>query len=276
MNVDNDLNDRRKRDHDDLQNEIAGRSTGRQRRFLPGDRSGSDVNGKRKASDGTLSALDLLLLTDPVYAALYRQVTDALTVAETETADAIDEAEAALASAKADLRDVLEKAARLPDGRHVFRDAQGRVWTEDGEVVDPDTAAGIQWRGDEPSREDYLTRKKVVEDWQATLDSLRDYQTDVLGRARDRLNDPNDPPSEDELRAILAKIRGGRPALENQIAAELAKDFDLPDDGPSAPSSREAPILDVPDLRTAFATGTATGGEHSRDLPKADLSIPKV
>lgn len=267
---------KRQRDHDDLQNEIAGRSTGRQRRFLPADGADGSLDGKRGNGRGGLTALDILLLTDPIYAALYSQVGEALEAAERDTAAAIDAAERALDAARTELQDVLDKAARLPDGRRVFRDADGQVWTEDGELVDPAIAAGIQWHGDEPSREDFIARKQAVEEWQAYLDRLRDYQTTVLGSARDRLNDPNDPPSEAELRAILDRIKKERPALKDEIAAELDKDFGTPADSSPVSASNEAPMLNVPDLQTAYAASTAASTDAKTDPPKVDLTIPKL
>ncbi|MEO1459662.1 MAG: hypothetical protein AAFV49_19135 [Pseudomonadota bacterium] len=276
MDLDDTSKNGRQRDHDDLQNEMAGRSTGRQRRFLPADGADGSFDGKRSNGRGALTALDILLLTDPVYAALYRQVGDVLATAERETDEAIDAAETALDVARTELQDALDKAARLPNGRRVFRDADGQVWTEDGELLDADTAAGIQWRGDEPSREDYIAHKQAVDEWEAYLDRLRDYQTTVLGSERDRLNDPNDPPSEAELRAILDRIKKERPALRDEIAAELGKNFGTPADKSPVPVSSEAPILDVPDIQTAFVESTAAPTDATTKAPKVDLTIPKL
>lgn len=276
MELEDTSNRTRQRDHEDLQNEIAGRSTVRQRRFLPADGADGSLDGKRSNDRGSFTGLDILLLTDPIYAALYSQVGEVLEAAERDTAAAIDAAERALDAARTELQDVLDKAARLPDGRRVFRDADGHVWTEDGELVDPATAAGIQWRGDEPSREDFIARKQAVEEWQAYLDRLRDYQTIVLGSARDRLNDPNDPPSEAELRAILDRIKKERPALKDEIAAELEKDFGTPANSSPVSASSEAPILNVPDLQTAYAASTTASTDAKTDPPKVDPTIPKL
>lgn len=49
-------------------------------------------------------------------------------------------------------------------------------------------------------------------DAQASYDALLKYQVDVLGHARDRLADEDNPPSKDELRDIQREIKEQAPA----------------------------------------------------------------
>lgn len=117
-------------------------------------------------------------MQDPANAAAYSALVDLLDCAESRTATAI-------AGAKADIAAMEPSAGRLSGGVAVFRDANGDVFIADGEPVDPDVAAGVQWPENAPSREDYQQRKKELED-------LYRYLIDVLGGARDRINEPDE------------------------------------------------------------------------------------
>lgn len=179
-----------------LQDVIAGRETGHGNRHNRRDDPRNMNAARRRAAEAT--HLDMLLASDPEYAALYRDFGDLLSDAESRT-------EAALAKAESALADTMDKAARLPDGRTVFMDENGNVVTEDGEIIDPEIAAGIEWPNDAPSYEEYRTRKDEV-------DALRRYQVDVLGTARGRYEDPDNPMTRDEFEDWEQRIQDETPA----------------------------------------------------------------
>ncbi|WP_299919454.1 hypothetical protein [uncultured Roseobacter sp.] len=140
-----------RRDFDDLQNEIAGRETGRRARFLK-DGPGSEA-AKKKERDTQHRELTRLaqLLNDPVYRAKYDSVLQQLSDAEQATEAAIDKLTDQIDDAQSELNDMMNNAARLPDGTRVFRDADGVVGREDSSVVEDHLADTILWTGNEPS-----------------------------------------------------------------------------------------------------------------------------
>ncbi len=199
-----------RRDFDDLQNEIAGRETGRTARFLK-DGPGSEAarNKEREAQHRALANL----LNDPVYRAKYDVVVQRLTDAEQATEAAIDRLIGQIDTAQSELDDMMNSAARLPDGTRVFRDAQGVVRREDGSIVEDYLVDTILWTGNEPSFEDVQATKDHLDGLQAALDAAHGYQNDVLGPARDRITDPDTPPSLADLDDIESDIQAQMPKL---------------------------------------------------------------
>lgn len=223
---------------DDLQNELAGREVGRARRFLSGDEAGP--GGGRKDKGGmdaaALTALDILM-QDPEYAALYNEVSDLLSRAEAAIEAALARAENDLSEANAELDDTLDSANRLPDGTAVFRDQNGNIRTEDGRLVEGEEAEGIVWKDNAPSYEGFVARKRAADAARERVEDLQRYQVDVLGRARDRMNDHDNPPAPDELRELQRDIVERAPeavrdeidpgvSLENTQAASHENTFD--------------------------------------------------
>lgn len=212
------LADRQRRDFDDLQNEIAGRETGRRARFLR-DGPGSDAAKKKEQETQRALARLAQMLLDPVYRAKYDSVLLVLSEAERATEAAIEHLTDQIQQAQTDLDELLNDAARLPDGTRVFRDANGVVRREDGSVVEDHLADTILWTGNEPSFEEMQAAKQRLEDLQASLDEVYGYQNDVLGPARDRITDPDNPPSLDELDDLEDEIQKRMPAIVQEQMA---------------------------------------------------------
>lgn len=116
----------RRQEFDDLQNEIAGRETGRQARFLPGRNQTSEQERKKREARAFQKQLDLLL-QDPIYRAKYEKVMDTLRDAERATEAALARLDGLIEDAQSALQDMADRAARLPDGTRVFRDADEPV-----------------------------------------------------------------------------------------------------------------------------------------------------
>ncbi|MGC3939954.1 hypothetical protein ACOTTU_19280 [Roseobacter sp. EG26] len=210
MIEDSELIARQRRGFEDLNNEIAGRDVGRQARFL-NDHAGS-AETKRKERDARAFQNHLMeLLKDPIYRAKYDGVIQALSDAEQATQAAIDALADHLQAAQTDLADMMDNSARLPDGTQVFRDANGVVRREDGTVIEDQLADTILWTGQEPSFEDVNAARDRIEGLQGQLDATNGYQNDVLGPARDKITDPDNPPSLGELDDIANDIQGEMP-----------------------------------------------------------------
>lgn len=197
---------RRAQDYDDLQNELAGRETGRSGRFLGNENAGAKARRKKARDNIEMTALQILLDSDPEYAAQYTEIMDLLSRAETATDDALETAHQDLQDGQEVLDNTRDSANKLPDGTSVYRDANGNVWTEDGRRIEGDELDGIVWKDGASSYEDILKQKQTVEDIRRRIEELRRYQVDVLGKARGRMTDPDNPPSKDDLDKIQKDI----------------------------------------------------------------------
>ena len=208
---------REARDRDDLHHEIAGRDVGRIRRFLPDGVQNAEVAEKRRAERvRTISHLQALLQSDPAYAALYRETEDFLASAERASETALEKTEQRLTGANEALADLMGRTPALGDGRKVFQDAAGRAWTEDGELLSPEDAAAIDWPAHAPGYDDFRARKDAVLQARAEMDAILRYQVDVLGLARDRMSEPDNPPDQDALIQIKRDIDSAMPVAVRQ------------------------------------------------------------
>ncbi len=211
---------------DDLQHELGGQDTGRIKRHLPNEPSVTMQQEKeRKKQTQAMLTLAMILATDPEYAALYRDTMDMITRAEIATENALQLAEQRLATAQQDLSDMLENANRLPppDGRAIFKDERGDVWTADGEKVDdPVLLAGVVWKDGAASREDHLAKTQTIATEHHNIGELRQYQIDVLGDAREQMTDENNPASRDKIDVIRERMTEHAPDV-------IAKDIAAPD-----------------------------------------------
>ena len=198
--------ERRERDRDDLNNEMAGREVGRVRRFLPEGSDPASLRKRREREREYRSRLMALLQSSTAYAALYQETKDTLRKAEAATEIALAEARDRITGAQEAVAGLRDKASTLPDGAQVYRDAEGNVRTEDGTLVEGDDLDRITWREGAPSYEDIAAARRAAADAQANYDAILRYQTDVLGRARDRLTDEDNPPTMDEIRDIQQRI----------------------------------------------------------------------
>lgn len=209
---DKDLAARRRRDFDDLQNEIAGRETGRRTRFLPNSASAEEAKRKDREARAFRSHL-AALLADPIYRAKHEAAMSTLRKAETATDTALQYIEDALAHSQTSLAAIQDKAARLPDGSRVYKDANGNVRREDGSIVDPVQGDTIIWSGNEPSFEEYRAAAEAIDVLEQGKRDVEGYQNDVLGPARDRVTDEDNPPSLEELDEIIKDIETAMPEI---------------------------------------------------------------
>lgn len=225
------------RDYIDQQNEAAGRETGRQRRFLP-DEELSPEGRRKKAARERFTAL-MRMLADPAYRAHHEHVMQRLRAAELATDHALRKIERELIAATAEMDRIEDRAARLPDGSRVYRDAHGMVRRADGTVVEDDLVATILWRGGEPCFEGMRAAREQLAAIHHTRQSLIDYQNGTLGPARDRMQDEDSPPSLDEMRTIERRIRETIPSY-----AKAA----MPERAPPAAAMMPASSIALPDL----------------------------
>lgn len=198
---------RRARDLDDLQNEMAGAETGRAVRFLPGEARGPEASEKRRAEQRAEMLTRLqLLMQNPEYAALYNGTGEALRDAQNELDRLRKDAQRLADKTKDAIARIDANAARDSAGRHVFRGENGEARYADRSLVPEAEAAGIIWRGDEPTlaeREAEVERLARMEGILADIDA---GQAEI-GDMEDRRLDEENPPSAEELRAMQERSK---------------------------------------------------------------------
>lgn len=214
----NNITDPRKEDFDDLQNEVSGRETGRRARFLPAGEQSAEAKRKKREEERAFRTQLALLLEDPVYRAKYNGVMNALREAEQATEAALDQIAQMISEAQQALQDMEDRAAKLPDGTLVFRDAHGVVRKADGSVVEDHLVETILWTGNEPDFEAYQTQQGQLSELNQHQRNTELYREDVLGSARDKMLDEDTPPNIDELDQLLDSIQN---QLPSNIAAEV-------------------------------------------------------
>lgn len=236
----------REEDRRDYERELAGIDIGREARFHSTEfveerrqgRGGSS-SAQRTAQQQYASRLQMLLATNPAYAKLYNDTMDALGDAEAATDRAIAKAQEALEDAQRQLEQTLSRAAKLPDGTRVFRDARGNVWNERRQRVSEAEAASIEWRGDEPAYEQFLEDSESVTDRLTRLEALQGYRVDTLGSIRDRIADQDNPPSASEIEQYKRDIHEKMPEAAQEEMTPQA---------PVLAGAGPAALLDIPTM----------------------------
>lgn len=218
---------KRQRDFDDLQNELAGRETGRQERFFVGDDGSPREERKKQGQEQAVRSMLDALLADPIYRARYGEVMNRLREAEQATEAALDRISRMMAETQDTIRGMEDQAARLPDGTLVFRDANGVVRRADGSVVEAHLVDTILWTGNEPSYEDYRAQRERLADLEEARTEVERYRDDVLGPARDRVTDEDNPPSLDDLDDIMEDIETSMPEIVREPAISSSETPDV-------------------------------------------------
>ncbi len=229
----------RRQDFDDLQNELAGRETGRLERFLSPDERERIRDGKSKGERQAeaMTRLQWMLANNAEYAALYDDTFDKLREAEQAAERALEKARLALAKAERDLQATLDSAARLPDGTRVFRDEQGRVRTVHGATVSDLDAASIEWSGDEPAYEQFLGNRSTIESLGGRIDKIERMQVEVLGHARNVLDDEDNLASTEELENLRQQIDESTEYFNQDLVTTT------PSDAPQRTADVQLPML---------------------------------
>ncbi len=196
------------RKQDDFREELAGVKAGRIARHLPEDHTNTEKGRERRAAKAREQRSQLEIpLADPTYLAAHERVMGTLSDYEDRARSALDHVRAQIDQFETELEDMRDRAARLPDGRMVFRDAAGNVRTEDGTLIDGPVAEAIVWPEDAPAYENFEAKREALARAREREAAIESYMVDVLGSARDRLTDEDNPPSLDEIEAIERKIK---------------------------------------------------------------------
>lgn len=261
------------RDSIDLNNEYAGRETGRIKRFLTAqDESGP---GSEKEKEKRHISRLMQLLQDPIYSKAYFEVEAILERAESATAIALARNADQLHEASEYRETLRDAAADAPDGRKIFASNDGNVYYEDGTKVE-DPAVRSLAHGS-PSWEEYQRAQRMIERLERERHEIEEYQRSVVGPSRTRLEDQDNPPSRDELEEI-------RKRLETRMPQPVRDAYDE-SSGPGSVSPvagneaaddyLNAPALNAPDLPGHFK---AAHDAASLDIASSPLPgrLPKA
>lgn len=237
---------REARDFSDLQNEIAGRDVGRIGRFLSDGVKNADPSGKaRQEHAETLTRLQLVLLNDPAYAALYDETAQALNDAQSRLDRLLERVATEIESGKNALMEALDQAANLPDGTKVFRDKNGDARTRDGSLASDELVETIVWRGNEPSYEDIQEQIERLARLRAIEAKIHSGQAEI-GDLQIALGNANDVKSPDELHDTQKRAEDIVDDVESSFAAELERDHIAPET--ERPNVETSSTIAVPEL----------------------------
>ncbi len=203
---------------EDLNNDMAGRETGRIRRVVHDDVGERVEERKRQQRQDNFlieTALDTML-RDPVYRARYEAFGAFLDTYETATQTALEQATELSDAAQATLTTLSEAASTL-DGQPVFVTEDARIVDADGREIDTTDAERVIWREGAPGYEEYAAAKDAAEDAKRVVEDIEAYQAE-LEAARQRWVDKDDPMTKDEMDALEDQLKRDAPDFVSKIA----------------------------------------------------------
>lgn len=257
------------RDSIDLNNEYAGRDTGRMKRFLTAQDTSGPSSEKEKEERHFTRLMQLL--SDPNYAKVYFATEALVERAESATAIALARNAERLQEAEGHRAQLREQAADAPDGRKIFASNDGNIYYEDGSKV-TDPAVQKLAKGS-PSFEEYQRTQRNIERLEKDRRAIEEYGRDVVDPARSRLNDQNNPPSKEELDRI-------RHDLQTRMPEPVRESYDEANHANASPVAQNradddylnSPALNAPDLPAHFkAAHDASPSLAAAPLPGIDL-----
>lgn len=180
----------------------------------------------RKDREDRTRTLTWLLANNPAYAALHADAVQLWRDTEEAAEDTLRQIEAALEEARLEQQKLLERAP-LVNGKRVFPDEGGSVWTEDDVRLPDDIAAGIQWKGDEPTRKEFKAGQARIDELIRSGDRIRGIQVDVADLGAE-LNDDKNPPSEERTEEISEELKNYRQKIDEELNTVIARNFIAP------------------------------------------------
>ena len=217
------MNENEKQNLDDYNNEIAGHDNGRIKRFLSQEARDYLEDGKDKKSTEKLSLLDILLMTDPVYAQLYSDVMEKIEEIDRAVNKALTQTEQRIGNLEENLADIRKRAQRLDDGTLIYRSQDGIVYTEDGIPLTQMELGDGEWKDSNPSWEERQEAGEALDSAYKTKEEIEEYRDGTLQHAKDRMNDRGNPPDKDELQDLFDNIRD---VLPDSVKANMDESHD--------------------------------------------------
>lgn len=206
VSVETEQSKRQRADFADQQAEVAGVPNGKMRRFLTGDSAPRTVEEKEKQARARafMTQLDLLLL-DPAYARLHREVNTLLNEAQDKLTSAVDKLSRRMEYLEELVADMEDRATKLPDGTAVFRDRTGALRAADGRHLSKADTALLTIPVDAPSYEQYGQARDALNSARARMDRYGELQTELEDIDR-KTNDPSNPASLEEKKDLKDRV----------------------------------------------------------------------
>ena len=211
MTTETDREKKAEEDNRDYNNEIAGRDVGRIKRFLSEAGHDSLEERKGKKSRESLSFLDILLLTDPVYAALYADVMERIEEIDKAIIKTLASLDQRISILEKRMTNIEDRAYRLNDGTRVYRGENDIAYTENGHVLSTQETSTITWQSHNASwKERYSTSVKLDHVYHKK-EGVETYRDEVFQDVKDHMSDPDNLPDKDELQNIFDDLNSELP-----------------------------------------------------------------
>lgn|GEM_PF-2018869 len=193
-------------DFENLQNTLSGLETGQQSRHGLSKDERDPITGKKRKtiSEQIQETLEWLLLNDEQYKITYEKLHASLISAEETTEATLQNFSHLLKHAEHVLEGMKDRAAKLPNGTIILRDKEGKLRTEDGDIISDDIAATVIWSGNEPSYESFKNQQQQVFDLETSVNELRKIETE-LGSIRGQATDNEKPVSVETLEGFTKR-----------------------------------------------------------------------
>lgn len=196
-----------------LQQELTGASGGRMLRFLTpemAERLRADLRAEKRQA--YYSALMMRLLTDAQYRETYEWVWSKLEEYERRAEQALERIRQRMADLETRLDDLRSRAARSPDGTRIYRDQMGAVRAEDGTEITGPALEAVIWPETPVSNEEISAPREELAALAGDEKAVVRYQVEVLGEAKNRLEDQEDPLSIEELKELDLNLETAAPS----------------------------------------------------------------
>ena len=189
----------------------------------------------RRDREHNVRTLTWLLANNPAYAKLHADAVQSWRDTEEAAEEALRQIEAALEEARLAQERLLERAP-LVNGKRVFRDDDGSVWTEDDMRLPDEVAAGIQWQGDEPTRNEFKAGQARIDELIRSGDRVRGIQVEVADLGAE-LNDDKNPRSEERTEEIKETFENYRREIRELTPSAVNPEHHAPPADIAGPAS---------------------------------------
>jgi hypothetical protein len=212
-------------DHRDFNDELAGRDTGRARRFFSrGERQNAAAARDHDGWKDFVRQQELQL---------FRDQASLLSAASLE---ALRVAVRRMEEAQRQLDEIRERAVRDKQGHLVYRTADGqRAFDEDARELTAAEIARIDWRAGAPTWEQHEQAMQASLDAATEVDDIRAYRENVV-EAQERL-DMGIPISQKELDALDAQLQNMPASVRDRLDGPKAADVSAPTAAPTRPNA---------------------------------------
>lgn len=192
-------------DFADQQAELGDHNGGKAERFTTATEKARRQRARQGRSTEAGLSLHQRLMLSASYHAAYERLGEVLAKAEQAIAGALSQSAERLVALRQAMEAVRENAARLPDGTRVYRDEEGRIWSEDGRnfdhmgdvIVWPENASGLS---------DFTGARDAIEAEIENSARLRRIEIDI-GEIRDRYEDDENAMTRDEIEAAMEEAQ---------------------------------------------------------------------